>query len=814
MKPFWLLFFAFFFLQIGRAQIPVHHHQVDQPNSSDQQTPTLSEGQSEQAVLSWAHQFGNSEGTEIRDIAVDPVGNVYTIGIFKGTIDLDPGPGVASFTTFGHEDVFISKLSPSGDFRWAKQIGGEEEEFGNAITLDQYGNLYIVGSFNGLADFNPSGGTVNLLPIGGEDAFVCKLDTFGFLIWASKVGGIDDDEANAVAVNTNGDVVFAGFFNGTGDFDPGIGVATLTSAGGQDGFITTLDAGGIFVWAKQVGGTLDDVINDLTLNVNDQVVSTGRFRGTVDFDPGAGTNNMVSAGKNDVFVLNLDVLGNFTWAARMGSGEDDEGLAIDIDNFGNICTSGYFSGTVDFDPGSNTDNLISEGGKDVFISKWSPNLDFVWAKRFGSTSDDVSSDLTTDYNRTVYATGFFTGAVDFDPNAGSFVLTSTGMNNAFISKLSEEGEFVSASQLSTDQEIEPQTIDVDYGLHVYCAGNFDGSGDFDPGPGQFILTATGAENDAFLVKINPCFTTADTIDVAACESYISPSGTYIWSTPGTYLDTIVNVHGCDSVITINLSIHESSEAEIFVSSCEGYLTPGGDILTESGIYTEVIPNTKGCDSTIIINLTILQNTAASIEVTSCNSYTSPGGTAVWTQSGTYHDTISNNIGCDSLITVFLTIDTLNTNVIHEPDDPILTAEATGVAYQWVDCMLGYEAIPGATAQSYAATVNGFYAVIVSLNDCADTSACYQIGILATHELSGADRLKIYPNPANDFVIIEMTDVLSFSEITIYDVQGIIVMHQELDAEKKVSVNLHQSPGVYVVALKGKSGLINKRLIVR
>ncbi len=144
-----------------------------------------------------------------------------------------------------------------------------------------------------------------------------------------------------------------------------------------------------------------------------------------------------------------------------------------------------------------------------------------------------------------------------------------------------------------------------------------------------------------------------TLFESACESYVSPAGN-TYSTTGTYHEVILNSVGCDSLITINLTLKNNSKAVINAFGCNQYVSAGGVIYNESGTYEEVLGNASGCDSVITINLTINTQTEGSITETACNSYTSPSG-LVFTGTGVYKDTIPNTAGCDSVITITLTI---------------------------------------------------------------------------------------------------------------------------------------------------------------
>jgi hypothetical protein len=159
----------------------------------------------------------------------------------------------------------------------------------------------------------------------------------------------------------------AGLFTGQADFDPGAGTSSMTTAGSEDAFVWKLDSAGNLVWARQLGGTGVDSAWAIDVANTGNVYTVGRFTGTADFDPGPGTANMVSAGSNDIFVSKLDGDGNFVWVRPAGATADDVGLALDVAS--DVVSAGHFSMTVDFDPGAGTANMTSAGVQDAYITK-------------------------------------------------------------------------------------------------------------------------------------------------------------------------------------------------------------------------------------------------------------------------------------------------------------------------------------------------------------------------------------------------------------------------------------------------------------
>ncbi len=169
-----------------------------------------------------------------------------------------------------------------------------------------------------------------------------------------------------------------------------------------------------------------------------------------------------------------------------------------------------------------------------------------------------------------------------------------------------------------------------------------------------------------------CSETTETITANVCDSYTSPSGK-TWTTSNTYMDTIANDAGCDSVITVNLTVRDKTTETITANVCDSYTSPSGKTWTTSNTYSDTIPNTAGCDSVITVNLTVRDKTTETITANVCDSYTSPSG-KTWTTSNTYSDTIANTAGCDSVITVNLTVrdkttETITANVCDSYTSP-------------------------------------------------------------------------------------------------------------------------------------------------
>lgn len=448
----------------------------------------------------WAKKIGGTGYDEGTSVATDSFGNVYATGFFEGTVDFDPGSGVFNLTSAGNKDIFISKFNSSGDFEWAKRIGGTGKDSGQGITIDTKGNILTTGYFRNTVDFDPNSGTVNLSSSGNEDIFILKLDSAGNFVWAKRMGAGDWDYGYAVTTDASGNIYTTGSFSKTVDFDPSSATVNLTAVGSSDIFISKFDASGNFIWAKKIGGMLIDEGTSVSVDDLGNVYTTGYFNGNVDFDPNSGTYNLNTIGDYDIFISKLDASGNFVWAKQFGSTFADHGRSITVDKSGNVYATGNFKGTVDFDPNTSSFNLTSAGLDDIFILKLDKSGNFVWAKQLGGTSSDFGQSITLDSSGNIYTTGSYVGTVDFDPGVNNYNLTSA-LSDIFISKLDASGNFSLALSLGGSLNDGGKSISLDNSGNIFTTGYFKSTADFDPSSNTFNLTAT-RNDDIFVHKLS------------------------------------------------------------------------------------------------------------------------------------------------------------------------------------------------------------------------------------------------------------------------------------------------------------------------
>ena len=422
-------------------------------------------------ALLWVRQIGGNStytGEGGKDIVVGISGSIYITGVFVGVVDFDPGVMEYYMESEGpyHEscvhwgDVFVLKLSPDGDFTWAKQVGGNGNDEAAAIALGSGEEVYVAGEYvsegNEPVDIDPGDGTFLLTAISGSAAFLLKLNTDGDFMWAKQwyssglfaYGcGLRDALVHPLSliVDGTGNVYCTGDFGFSVDFDPDQGVYSI-GANSNAAFVMKLNSNGGLIWVRALNNSGSHAYGkDVAVGSNGNVYSVGLFDGTIDFDPGAGTKNLKTVGSSgpsgigpsDAYVWVLNSFGNYVWAGQLGGNTDDAARSVDLDGADNIYVTGTFTGTADFNPGSAKNTLKSAGGTDIFITKLTANGGYAWAVRIGGTSGEYVYALDVDVSGSISTTGVFQGTADFNPSSATSNLTSLGGNDAFVLKLSQ-----------------------------------------------------------------------------------------------------------------------------------------------------------------------------------------------------------------------------------------------------------------------------------------------------------------------------------------------------------------------------------------
>ena len=662
---------------------------------------------SQEAGFDWAKSIGSSSGEDVRGFCVDEDGNSYVTGIFSNIIDFDPSPEIFELIPSGSSDIYIAKYDPTGNFEWAKSIGNTGSDVSDDIYVDVSNNLFITGYFSLTVDFDPDFETYELTALGGGDCFILKLNTGGDFIFARSFGDGLTDRGAGIITDESGNIYVTGTYQGTVDFDPGIGIVDITSNGEQDVFIQKLNSSGEFIWAKSIGGAAEDRVVSIEVDEFENIYFGGAFEGTIDLDPGVGVSSVTSNGLFDGYVEKLDTDGSYLWGAQIG-GTSHEGVNdLAMDESGNVYSTGYFIGTVDFDPSLGLLNLTSNGARDLFVQKLDADGNLIWAKSAGSTTGDQGNSIAIDSEENVYTSGYYSLTMDFDPSAANFSRTANGETDIFIQKLDQDGNFIWAKTIGGTSSDEGVSLEIGIDNNIYSTGAFKLTADFNPGLGEFDLTSNG-DLDIFILKLNACSPNATNDVINSCISYTWINGTTYYENNNSATVTLTNMLGCDSVVTLDLTINE-------------------------------------------VNITT----------------TAVGG--------------------------------------------VLTSNATGATYQWLDCNDAYSEIAGATNQTYTPIDDGDYAVKVTIGSCTDTSACIAVdGVGLTDNI--LSKIHLYPNPNNGLFNINL-GLVQATLIQISSANGTIIYSNSTNLTGIHQIALNISAGLYFVDVWTESGTYQMKLVV-
>ncbi|HEY3169506.1 MAG TPA: hypothetical protein VGK08_00755 [Thermoanaerobaculia bacterium] len=425
----------------------------------------------------WARRMSGNNSFDnalANSIAVDGQGNVVVAGSFERSVDFGGG----NLTSAGGDDVFVAKFSSSGAYLWARRFGGSSDDFCESVTVDGAGDIVLAGYFNGSADFGSglltsAGGTdiflakyssagsplwsrrfgststdralsvdadnsnnyvvagymVGTVDFGGgpltsaglADVFVAKYSSAGVHVWSRRFGGASSDVAQAVAVDSGGNVAVTGYFQGTANF----GGQNLNSAGANDAFAARYDVNGGHVWSVAWGASSEDRGSGVATDSQGNVVVTGTFTNAVNFGGGAIANS----GGADIFLVKYSAAGAHVWSRGFGTTASISEMsnAVGVDGSDNVLLTGSIVGSVDFGGGP----LVGNGSYDVFIAKFRSDASHVWSKRYGALYDDHGWGITADSAGNVVSTGDYYQSIDF----GGGALVNEAGTDSYVVKL-------------------------------------------------------------------------------------------------------------------------------------------------------------------------------------------------------------------------------------------------------------------------------------------------------------------------------------------------------------------------------------------
>jgi hypothetical protein len=405
--------------------------------------------------IQWGLTGSGNKLDRLTGIGMDALGNTYMTGIFEDSMAIDNGSQKDKIKGGGFRDIFLAKYDPSGNKVWAHGFGVRGWDYPWSLATDPAGGVYMGGVFFDSVNFDPAGG--NGLLISNQagfwtDGYIAKYDDNGNLTWAKHLKTARNRNASqsavlfamhAMDVDPAGNLIIGGALWDSVWFSPNDLIVSQTAL--RDMFLAKYDPNGNLIWVKLMGASSDQQINDLAVDSNGDIVVTGWIIGSVDLDPGMGTNTVASQGEMDPFVAKYSANGDHLWGFGLGSAAaGEEGRGVDVDGAGNVYITGRIRDDIDFDPGPGTQILSFSGGSDLYVAKYDPQGNFSWVFGLDGGTSEMGEGIDVQPNGDFTLIGKYgtPSGFDLDPGPDTVAIFNlAGGEDVFVARYDAMGNF-------------------------------------------------------------------------------------------------------------------------------------------------------------------------------------------------------------------------------------------------------------------------------------------------------------------------------------------------------------------------------------
>lgn len=385
---------------------------------------------------------------------------------------------------------------------FATKVIGIGQNYGRGIAVDNSGNYYITGHFNGQIKMTEADAFVTSL--GGNDGFIAKFNSAGVLLWKVFLAGPNETIAKNLKIDTSGNIYTIGSFSGQVTIYSANGSTQVINTGGpftSQTYILKFNASGNLTW-NQVFTNTDT--QDMALDTSGNVHIVGNFSSTLVF----GSTNLSPSGSEDIYVVKLSSSNGLAiWAFSEGGTSADNGYGIAVDGNANVYLTGSYNGTASFGASPSLQSITSRGGTDIFISKYNSSGTLEWVRTSGSTQSDQGDKIAVNSAGTeIYLAGRFAGTILFGTGLGSNSLTSAGSNDIILAKYDGSGTigFTIRAGGGNNDFVEAMTVETNGNLYFTgetgysnCAFTSNSNS-----VQNFILNASCGSSACFIAKYN------------------------------------------------------------------------------------------------------------------------------------------------------------------------------------------------------------------------------------------------------------------------------------------------------------------------
>lgn len=446
---------------------------------------------------------------QVTDIAIGPSNSLVLTGYVDRLSDLDPGPGLAMTGDNGGHTGFLLSLDSQGQLNWRRGFGLTSEVQPRGIAVDTVaGGITLTGHFQGDSDFDPSPTGFGFAPAStASDAFVARYDLLGNYQWVKVITGTTGQRGVDVISGENGEAIVAFRLIGSADFDPGLGVVSLTALGvtGQniDYAFCKYDNQGALVWANLLSGPYQEEFSNLVAGPNGTFWLGGTFQsGSVSLDRFTATGVYSNGSRS--FVAHYDRNGRLIRGNLVGDAGAIFAYGLDWDGQEGLLLAGGFVGACDIDnrPGQVT-SLQQNFGIDYFVARFDTTMQFEWVAPWVDSSFTRAKQVLATSSGGAVTHGTLDGWADVDPGSGNVALDKDLHEGFAISQYSATGTYewaVTPLQVEGGDEA-AVAVGSDHAGHVTLAGTFGYSLDLDKGPGVDGVTTKGLK-DVFVQQLD------------------------------------------------------------------------------------------------------------------------------------------------------------------------------------------------------------------------------------------------------------------------------------------------------------------------
>ena len=714
------------------------------------------------AVRIWGTYYGGTGVDYGYSCVVDTSGNVYLAGQLNSITGIATSGSHQITYGGGSWDAFLVQFNSAGVRLWGTYCGGTGDDQGFSCAVDASGKVYLAGITTSTTGIANIGSYQSTYGGGVSDAFLVQFNLAGVRQWGTYYGGTDDDQGLFCAVDTSGKVYLTGY---TQSFT---GIATSgshqpTYGGGlYDAFLVQFNSVGARQWGTYYGGTSDDYGRSCTVDALGKVYMAGYTKSITGVSTVGIHQSTFGGGLYDAYLVQFNSIGVRQWGTYYGGTGDDQGRSCVVDSSGKVCLVGYTDSNTGTDIATVGSHQSTYGGgiRDVFLVQFNSLGVRQWGTYYGGTGDDTGGSKAVDASGNVYLVGSTSSTTGISTIGVHQSTYGGGSRDAFFVQFNSTGVRQWGTYyggLNYDFGVS-NTVDAS-GKMYFTGGTQSSTGIATSGIHQSTF---GGNYDAFLVQFE-CVAATSTDVQTSCNSITWLDGNTYTSSTNTPTFTIPGgeFFGCDSVVTLNFNYNPLTSTDV-QTACNSFTWINGNTYTSS------------------INTP---------------TFTIPGGAAS---------------GCDSVVTLNLTITTIdNTTSIN---NDTISANQTGALYRWLNCDSSNAVIAGATNQIFIPTTTGNYAVEITAGACVDTSACVNIIITAIEELTNAG-IKIYPNPIDDKIVIELSNTSSTKKVSIVSIEGKLVYSNAAINSNQLTIDAAAwSKGVYVVNIITDEGKYNLQLI--